>query len=357
MSEAVARVLAHGRYINGPEVTAFEEALAADVGVAHVIGCSSGTDALVLLLMAAGIGPGDAVIVPALTFIATAEAVVLAGATPVFADVRPSDATLCPDSARAAIAALRAAGGPVPRAIIAVDLFSLPADHRALSALCAEEGLRLFYDAAHSIGTDTPDGACGSYGDGAATSFYPSKALGCYGDGGAVLTRDAELAARVRLIVNHGNAGAAGHTLIGLNARLDTIQAAILIEKLSVFRAETARRRAIAARYRAELASVCAVPRVPPGVDPVWSYFCITHPDRNGLQAELAARGIGTVAYYATPSPRQPAYRDFPIAPGGIPQTERLAATLLCLPLHPYMTEAEVDRVIAGVTDFGRGAA
>jgi len=303
------------------------------------------------MLRAAGIGPGDAVIVPSLTFIATAQSVALTGATPVFADVR-RDGTLCPHSTRAALEALRQRGGPVPRAVLPVDLFALPADHDALSAICAEQGLRLFYDAAHSVGTLTPHGPCGSYGDGAATSFYPSKALGCYGDGGAVLTRDPDLAARARQIANHGVVAGQGHALIGVNSRLDTIQAAILLEKLTVFAAETDRRRAVALRYVAGLGTPCTLPRPGPGVDPVWSYYCITHPDRDGLKAHLAAQGIGSVAYYATPSHRHPAYVGFPVAPDGLPQTERFAAELLCLPMHAYLTEAEVDRIIAAVAGF-----
>lgn len=231
----------------------------------------------------------------------------------------------------------------------------LPCDHRALSRLCASEGLRLFYDAAHSVGTDTPDGPCGSYGDGAATSFYPSKALGGYGDGGAVLTRDPELAATVRRLANHGLAPGLGHVAVGQNARLDTLQAAILLEKLASFEAETARRRAIAARYCAGLPPLCGLPAPAPGVDPVWSYFCITHPDRDGLRAHLERRGIGAVAYYATPIHRQPAYAACPMPPGGLPETERFAATLLCLPVHPYLTEAEVERVIAAVSGFATG--
>jgi dTDP-4-amino-4,6-dideoxygalactose transaminase len=352
LSTAIQRVLDHGGYINGPEVAAFEAGLANHLGGGQVIGCSSGTDALVLMLMAAGIGPNDAVIVPSLTFIATAQAVALTGAIPVFADVRENDQTLCPESTRAAIAALRDAGGPVPRAVIAVDLFSLPADHGALAALCAEEELMLFYDAAHSVGTQTPFGPCGLYGKGAASSFYPSKALGAYGDAGGVLTTDPAFAARIRQLAHHGAEGAAGHTRVGMNGRLDTLQAAILLEKLTVFADETQARQGIAARYLDALDGCCGLPSVAAGVAPVWSYFCITHSARDSLQAHLAAQGVATVAYYRVPTHLQPAYRDYPVVPGGLPVTQHLADRLLCLPAHAYLREEEVARVIQAVQAF-----
>lgn len=352
ISDAVAQVLAHGAYVNGPEVAALETALSDYLGGVPVVGCASGSDALILLLRAAGIGPGDAVVVPSLTFVATAQSVAAVGATPVFADVC-DDGTLDPDSTAAALDMLAAqANGPVARAVIAVDLFALPADHTALSALCAARGLRLFYDAAHSVGTLTPHGPCGTYGDGAATSFYPSKALGCYGDGGAVMARDPDFAARVRQIANHGVIPGQGHALIGANSRLDTVQAAILLRKLAVFAAETDRRRAIAARYATELGPLASTPQPGPGTAPVWSYYCITHPDRDGLKAHLADQGIGAVAYYATPTHRHPAYTGFPTAPGGLPVTERFAARLLCLPMHAYLTEAEVTHITQAVAAY-----
>ncbi|MEM9435808.1 MAG: DegT/DnrJ/EryC1/StrS family aminotransferase [Pseudomonadota bacterium] len=353
VSDAMMRVLEHGQYINGPELNLIEQRLAERLGVTETVACASGTDALLLMLRAAGIGAGDAVIVPSLTYAATAEAVALAGAVPVFADIRASDMTLCPDSAARAIEATRAAGALTPRAVMPVDLFSLPADHAKLSELCNSEGLSLFYDAAHSIGTDTPLGPCGSYGDAAATSFYPSKALGCFGDGGAVFSQDATFAARARSIANHGvGKDAPGHALIGMTARLHTLQAAVLLEKLAAFDAETARRRDIAARYRAELAPFCTVPKVEEGCAPVWSYFAIHHPARDRLQAHLAENNVGSVVYYKTPTHRQAAYSSFPTVPGGLPETEACAQTLLCLPVHPYLSDDEVDQVIAAVKSF-----
>lgn len=357
LSAALTRVLDHGGFVGGPEVGHLEQALSALLGSGvQTVACANGTDAIVILLRAAGIGPGDAVIVPSLTFVSTAEAVLLAGATPVLADIDEATGTLCPDSAARALAGLPQ--GLRAAAILAVDLFGLPCDHRRLAALAAAQGLHFFVDAAHSIGTETPDGPCGTLAAASTTSFYPTKALGCYGDGGAVFLRDAALGAEVRAVANHGvlGAGAAGpggHARIGTNSRLDTLQAAVLLEKLAAFAGETARRRAIARRYRTELAGHCLLPEVAPGVQPVWSYFCIRHPERDRLQAHLAQRGVGSVAYYRVPTHLQPAYADLPRAPGGLPATLAHGASLLCLPIHPYLTEAEVSEVIGAIVSFG----
>lgn len=350
ISQAIQRVVDSGAYVNGPEVRALESALAERLGVRQVVPCANGTDALQLLLRAADIGTGDVVFVPSATFAATIEAVVLAGALPVFVDVDPETGNLSAESLRAVLARGDLTG--TPRAVIAVDLFSLPADHNALSAIAREHGMLLFTDAAHSIGTDTPDGPCGSLTDGAATSFYPSKAIGCYGDGGAVFFNDDQMGERARAIANHGvYRGQTGHAVVGTNSRMDTIQAAVLLEKLRVFDAETTRRRQIAERYRAALSDACSVPPVAPGVAPVWSYFCIRHPDRDRLQAHLAARGIGSVAYYRDPNHLHPAYRPYPVAES-MSGTFAFTSSLLCLPMHPYLTEDEVDQVIEGVRGF-----
>lgn len=356
LSEGMARVLAHGGFVNGPEVAQLEAALSVRLDGALAVACANGTDALVLLLRAEGIGPGDAVFVPTVTFAATAEAVGLCSATPVFVDVEPDSGLMSPDSLAAALALVRE--GPLrPRAVLPVDLFGLPHDQRAIGAIAAAEGLLHFVDCAHSIGTDTPDGPCGTLGDGAATSFYPSKALGCYGDGGAVFTRDAERARRVRRIANHGIApGDAGHLALGTNSRLDTIQAAVLLSKLSAFDAEIAARRAICDRYNRELANHCGVPFPPEGVAPVWSYYVVRHPRRDALQEHLKARGVASVAYYRAPLPDHPAFAAAPAAPGGLPGTRRYTAELLCLPSHPYMTEDEVGAVIEGIRGFPAAA-
>ena len=353
LSQAMERVIARGAFVGGPEVGQLESALSLRLGGRHAITCGSGTDALELLLRADGIGEGDAVFVPSLTFIATAEAVMLAGAVPVFVDVAEDTATLCPESLKRAIAHVRASGLGRPRAVIAVDLFSVPADAAALGAICAESGLRLFFDAAHSLGSDAPQGPCGSYGDGAGTSFYPSKALGCFGDGGAAFTPDPELAERVRAIANHGIGGPdRRHLHAGRNSRLDTLQAAVLLEKLNVFDGELAARRQIAEAYDAALAGLCGLPHVPEGTRPCWSYYAVATPMRDALKAHLDANGVASVVYYREPTHRHPAYAGCPVVPGGLPVTERFADTLLCLPVHPYMEAGEVSAVIDAVHGF-----
>lgn len=356
LQAAMARVLAHKGFINGPEVGELEAALALRLGQDwQAIGCANGTDALHLMLRAAGIGPGDGVALPALTFVATAEAVRLAGAIPVFVDTDPESGTLCPDSLARALAAATEGALPTLRAVLPVDLFSLPADHMRIGALAQAQGLVHLVDAAHSYGGMAAGGPCGTQGLAASTSFYPSKALGCFGDGGAVFTRDADLATRIRAVANHGMLPGSGeHGLIGTNSRLDTLQAAVLLTKLAHFDTEIAARRRIADRYRAELADCCALPPVAPDAHPVWSYFAIRHPASDALAAHLEARGIRSVAYYRRPIHRQPAYADEPCVPGGLPGTEAFARTLLCLPMHPYLHDHEVDAVIAAVRAFDR---
>lgn len=353
LTNAVLKVLAHGAFVGGPEVAALQAALETRVGVPHVVPCANGTDALQLLLRASDIGAGDCVFVPSLTFAATAEAVLLVGAEPMFVDVLPDAGTICPQSLSRAIDAVKAEGRLCPRAAIAVDLYSIPADYQALDALCRSQGLLLFSDAAHSIGTTTPTGNCGAFGDGAATSFYPSKALGCYGDGGAVFTRDPGLAERLRSIANHGvTRSGPAHERVGTNSRLDSLQAAVLLEKLKVFDDELGVRREIAASFIDALDGLCGLPVVAPGVAPAWSYFAIRHPARDRLKQHLEARGIRAVTHYATPMHDQPAFAASPVAPGGLPATRAFADSLLCLPLHPYLSHAERKQIIDGLLSF-----
>ncbi len=351
LSEAVGAVFDHTAFINGPEVRALEEALSAHAGVAHSIACGNGTDALQIMLRALGVGPGDAVFVPSLTFVATAEAVALAGATPVFVDVERESGTIDPESLARAVEATRPEGRLPPRAVVAVDLFSLPADHARLAELCAAEGLALTYDAAQSFGTETPWGRAGSYGVAAATSFYPSKSLGAFGDAGAVMTGDAALAARVRAIANHGVEDGA-HAHLGTNSRLDSLQAAILLQKLAIFDEELAARRRIAARYGEAFSGLVETPAVPDGVDPCWAYYVIRTPRRDALMAHLAEAGVPSVAYYRRPTHLHPAFAEAPRAPGGLPVTEEWGETLLCLPSHPYLTDEEVEQIVTALRGF-----
>jgi dTDP-4-amino-4,6-dideoxygalactose transaminase len=351
IDEAVARVLAHCQFIQGPEVRALEAELAAFCGVKHVIGCSSGTDALLLVLLAWEIGPGDAVICPSFTYHATAEAVALLGATPVIADVQAATFNLDPASCERAIATAKRLGLK-PRAVIPVDLFGLPADHDAINALAAAHGLLVLDDVAQAFGATYRGGKLGALTTAAATSFFPAKPLGCYGDGGAVFTDDDALAARVKSLRVHGEgADRSEAARIGITGRLDTIQAAVLLEKLKIFPEEIAARDRVAARYAAGLANVATVPRVGNESTSVWAQYTIRLKPgrRDGLAAALKAQGIPTAIYYTKPLHRQPAYRGFPLADGGVPVSEQLAEEVISLPMHAYLEVPVQDRIIGAV--------
>ena len=349
---AIAAVLAHGQFIMGPEVARLEAALAAACGVRHVVTCASGTDALLLVLMARAIGPGDAVFVPAFTFAASAEAVVLRGAVPVFVDVEPETCNLDPASLEQAIAAVRRAGALTPRAVIAVDLFGRPANYQALREIAREQRLYLLQDAAQSFGGRWQGEPVGRQGAAAGTSFYPAKPLGAYGDGGAVLTDDAALADEIRLLRLHGERPERAryqHLRVGLNSRLDTLQAAILLVKLEVLEEEIGRRAAVAARYDAALGAIALRPPALPDGRSAFAQYTIKVAGRDRLRADLAGQGIPSAIYYPLPLHRQAAYRAFPTVPGGLPVAEALAATVLSLPIHPDLAPGDQDRIIAAV--------
>jgi len=351
IDDAIARVLAHCQFIQGPEVRALEAELAAFCGARHAIACSSGTDALRLVLMAWDIGPGDAVICPAFTFCATAEVVALCGATPVLADVQPETFNLDPASCERAVAAAEKLGLK-PRAIIPVDLFGLPADHDGIAAVAAANDLKVLDDAAQAFGAVYKGGKLGALAAATATSFFPAKPLGCYGDGGAIFTDDDDLAARLKRLRVHGEGADKYDAVeIGLTGRLDTIQAAILLEKLKIFPDEIIARGRAAARYAAGLADVATVPRVGNESNSVWAQYTIRLAPgrRDALAATLKAQGIPTGIYYAKPLNRQSAYRHFPIAEGGLPVSEQLAEEVISLPMHAYLDEPVQDRIIAAV--------
>jgi dTDP-4-amino-4,6-dideoxygalactose transaminase len=338
MDAAIGRVLEHGRFILGPEVAELERQLAEFCGARHVLSCANGTDALGLALMAKGVGPGQAVLVPSFTFAATAEVVVWHGATPVFVD---SDADTCnidPVSLEAGIAAARRLG-LAPVGVIPVDLYGLPADYDAVLEIAASHGMWVLCDAAQSFGA-TYQGRCvGTVGDLTTTSFFPAKPLGCYGDGGAVFVDDEATIAVLQSLRVHGQGSDKyDNVRIGMNARLDTLQAAILLEKLRVFADEVAARQAVAARYGERLRDIVRVPHVPDGRTCVWAAYTVKLP-----------AGIPTAVYYARPLHRQTAYRDYPVAGNGLPVSERLAGEVLSLPMHPYLDEATQDRVVAAL--------
>jgi len=352
IDDAIARVLAHCQFIQGPEVRALEADLAAFCGARHAIGCSSGTDALLLVLMAWQIEPGDAVICPAFTFCATAEVVALLGATPVMADVDAETFNLDPASFERAVATAKQRGLK-PRAVIPVDLFGLPADHEAIAAIAAAHGVAVLDDAAQAFGATYRGRKLGALAAATATSFFPAKPLGCYGDGGAVFTGDDALAARIKSLRVHGeNAGDKYDAQrIGITGRLDSIQAAVLIEKLKIFPDEIAARQKVAARYADGLGDVATVPRVGNESTSVWAQYTIRLAPgrRDALAAALEAQGIPTAIYYAKPLTRQAAYRDYPVADGGVPVSERLADEVISLPMHAYLEPPVQDRIVAAV--------
>jgi dTDP-4-amino-4,6-dideoxygalactose transaminase len=348
VDDAIARVLGHCQFILGPEVRALEAELAAFCGARHAVSCASGTDALVLVLMALGVGPGDAVICPSFTFTATAEVVALVGATPVFADVEEASFNLDPESLRRACATAHGLGLR-PRAVIPVDLFGQPADYRRISSVAEAEGLFVLDDAAQSFGATYQNRRIGALAPATATSFFPAKPLGCYGDGGAVLTDDEELAQVMRSVRVHGEGRDKYDCVrIGLNGRLDTIQAAVLLEKLKIFPEEIVAREAIARRYSAGLADVAVVPTLARGTTSVWAQYTIRLAPgaRDAFAAALKAQGIPTAIYYPTPLHRLEPYRRFPMAEGGAPVSERLADEVISLPMHAYLDEATQDRII-----------
>ena len=351
VDEAVARVLAHCQFVMGPEVRELETRLAQFCGARHAISCSSGTDALMLVLMAKEIGPGDAVICPSFTFCATAEVVALLGATPVYAEVNEATFNIDAKSAGSAVATARKLG-LAPKAIIPVDLFGLPADLNAILEVAAAEELFVLDDAAQSFGAIYKNRPLGTFGLATATSFFPAKPLGCYGDGGAIFTDDDTLADTIKSLRVHGHgADKYDNVRIGMTGRLDTIQAAVLIEKLKIFPEEIAARDRIARRYNAGLKDVAIVPEVPAGFSSVWAQYTIRLAPgrRDGLAAALKAEGIPTAIYYPIPLHKQVAYRGFPAVDGGLAVSERLAAEVISLPMHAYLDETVQDRIIEAV--------
>ena len=352
IDEAVSRVLAHCQFLGGPEVTELEAQLAAFSGAKHVVSCSSGTDALLMVLMAKGIGPSDAVLCPTFTFCATGEAVALSGATPVLVDVDEDTFNMDAASLARGIAVAKRRGLK-PRVVIPVDLFGQSADHDAIAAVAAAEGLFVLDDAAQGFGASYKGRRLGSIGHATATSFFPAKPLGCFGDGGAIFTDDDELAAALRSVREHGKGSDKyDNVRLGLTARLDTMQAAILIEKLKIFDDEIAARNNIAERYTRGLGNLVKVPRLKSGCTSVWAQYTIRLPkgiDRDAFAVALKAQGVPTAIYYPKSIHQQTAYRHFPVADGGLPASEALSADVISLPMHAYLDEATQDRIIAAV--------
>ena len=335
----VAEVIDRGVYILGPEVDAFERELAAYLGVRHVIGVANGTDAITIALRALGIGHGDAVIVPSFTFYATAEAVVSAGAIPVFCDVDPGTRNVTLDTVEAAMT-------PEVKAIVAVDLFGCPAPVSELRGL----GVPVLEDAAQALGAGMDGARAGSLGDVATVSFYPSKNLGCLGDGGAVVTNDDELAELARALRFHGSRDKRTFDYVGYNSRLDELQAAVLRVLLPELDRWGAARRAAADAYvAAGLGDHVGLPVVPDLAEPAWHLYVVTHPRADELVAELAARGIEARGYYRTPLHRQPAMAPYALAVGALEATDELALTNLALPMSPALDGESAREVVAAI--------
>jgi len=352
IDEAVSRVLDHCQFINGPEVAQLEAALAAFTGAKHVVSCASGTDALLMVLMAKGVGPGDAVLCPSFTFCATAEAVALTGATPVFVDVDETSFNMALPSLERGIATACKLGLR-PKAVMPVDMFGQSANHDPIAAIAAAEGLFVLDDAAQAFGASYKGRRLGTSALATATSFFPAKPLGCFGDGGAIFTDDDELADTLRSIRVHGQGSDKyDNVRFGLTGRLDTMQAAILIEKLKIFEDEIAARNVVAERYGQGLGNVVSIPRLAAACTSVWAQYTIRLPqgcDRNSFAATLKAQGIPTAIYYPKSMHQQTAYRDFPVADAGLPVSEKLSNDVISLPMHAYLDQPTQERIIKAV--------
>jgi dTDP-4-amino-4,6-dideoxygalactose transaminase len=352
LDQAVLNAVHAGQWIMGPQVKELEAKLAEFAEVKHAIACANGTDALMIVLRAWNIGPGDAVFVPAFTFAASAEVVALVGASPIFVDVLEDTFNMDSASLEAAIAMVKKDGKLKPRIVMSVDLFGQPADYTKIEAIVSREGLKLLCDSAQGFGGRLDDRVAGGIGDAASTSFFPAKPLGCYGDGGAAFTNDDELAALLRSIRMHGQGGDKYENVrVGMNSRLDTIQAAILLEKIKLFPEEIELREKVAQRYNEALGASnnIRVPHVLAGAQSTWAQYTIQVTDRNVLAAALKVKGVPTAIYYPIPLSAQKGYSHFPSAP--IPVSEKLSKSVISLPMHPYLDEAMQDAIIQAVLE------
>ena len=350
LTERIQRVLAHGQYIMGPEVKELETQLAAYVGVKHAIACSSGTDALLMPLMAYGVGPGDAIFTTPFTFIATAEVIQLLGATPVFVDIEAQTFNLDPQALAEALAHLGRNSRTAhlqPKGIIPVDLFGQPADYERINALAREHGLFVLEDAAQSFGATYQGRRAGSLAEVAATSFFPAKPLGCYGDGGAVFTDSDALAEVLRSIRVHGQGiDKYDNVRIGINGRMDTLQAAVLLAKLEIFPDEVEARQEVARRYTEGLGGLVETPYVAPGCVSGWAQYSVRSDRRAALQEKLKNAGIPTAVYYPLPLHLQGAFAHLGHKPGDFPISEGCAGRIFSLPMHPYLEAAVQDHIV-----------
>lgn len=345
IKSGIEAVLEHGKYIMGPEVLELESQLAAMGSTKHVLSCSSGTDALVIALMAYGVGPGDAVFTTPFTFVATAEAIVTVGATPIFVDIDPNTLNIDTAKLAQAIAAVKTDGKLKARGIMPVDIFGLPADYEAVTQCAKENDLFVIGDGAQSMGSSYHQKPSASCADIWTTSFFPAKPLGCYGDGGAVFTDNDELIEICRSIRVHGKGATKYDTVrLGLNGRLDTIQAAVLLAKLPSFPGEIEKRDAAAKRYTSNLGDSVGFQQIPAGYKSAWAQYSILSPKRSSIQAALQAEGIPTAIYYGKPLHLQPALDHLGHQVGDFPVAEATSEQIFSLPMHPHLQSDQIDR-------------
>lgn len=357
IDKRIANVLDHGKYIMGPEIFELESRLCEYLGVKHSVTCSSGTDALLMILMANDIGPGDAVFAPPFTFMATAEVISFIGATPVFVDVDPNTFNIDPECLEKAIDAVvnrSASTYPVPesekvlkpKCIIPVDLFGLPADYERINTIADKYNIFVFEDAAQSFGASYKDKKACTLAHAGATSFFPAKPLGCYGDGGAVFTDDGELAEKLKSIRVHGKGcDKYDNGRIGINGRLDTIQAAVLLEKLEIFDQEVENRNRVASLYAERLKDRVYLQSIPGNSTSVWAQYSVCHPDKRTLMKHLNQNNIPTAVYYPTPLHCQTAFSYLGYKPEDFPNAMALSESIFSLPMHPYLEEEQIDRI------------
>jgi UDP-2-acetamido-2-deoxy-ribo-hexuluronate aminotransferase len=346
----IQRVLDHGQYILGPEVAELEERLAAYTGAKYCISVANGTDALQIALMALGVGPGDEVITPGFTYIATAETVALLRAKPIYVDINARTYNLDPNL-------LEAAMTPRTKAIIPVSLYGQCADFDAINAIAARHGIPVIEDAAQSFGATYKGRKSCNLSSIACTSFFPSKPLGCYGDGGAVFTNDESLAQAIRQIARHGQERRYHHIRVGVNSRLDTLQAAILLPKLSILDEEISARQEVAARYTAMLngAGISYAPFIEPHNLSAWAQYTVCVANREAVQKALSEAGIPTVVHYPIPLNKQPAVRDDSIS---LPIGDAVASEVMSLPMHPLLSEADQQTIVSALAGaIGQAAA
>ncbi len=346
LEKRIRTILDHGAYIMGPEVFELEEKLADYCGVKHAISCSSGTDALLIPLMAWGIGPGDAVFTTPFTYVATAEVISILGATPIFVDVYESTYNIDCEKLEIEINKVMKDGKLKPKAIIPVDLFGLPARYRMIDKIAKKYDLKVVEDAAQSFGGSIRDKKVGTFGDIAATSFYPAKPLGCYGDGGAIFTNDDSLAEECKAIRIHGTKQDKYNSeMIGLNGRLDSIQAAVLLEKLSIFDEELEMRNEINFYYRKYFNNAQYHPKEYQSAHALFSIVLGSNKKRNDLIERLSKNNIPTVVYYKFPIHLMKAFENLGYLKGDLPVSESLSDKIVSLPMHPYISKEDINSI------------